>query len=756
MEFSEWYTQHHGYPPFPWQERLARDMAEGKTPDTISIPTACGKTAIIAIWQWAHECNLAMPTRLIYVVDRRLLVDSITEYATQLGCNVVTLRGGMTHDNSWLMAPNTPTVIISTVDQAGSRLLFRGYGVSNRVAPIHAALVGVDALIILDEAHISTPFLSTLREIKELRVATTKPWQIVAMTATPTPDSQELSFSLDTEDYKNLELKKRLCASKKAKLVKCTSDSFITKLVEEAQQKELDGIVGVLCNSAKQARRVFERLKGNKILLTGRIRPADRDALLEEHLGRIRCNSQQPRPNALFVVATQTIEIGADIDFDVLITQLAPIDALRQRFGRLNRLGLRGESEAVIIYVELKGHEACPIYGKSTLKKTWNWLKAAQTGKGKDKYVDFGINAFDKTLTHTPPPLRIGVATRPLTELDIRHLRQTEPIVPMDITPWLHGEQQSQIAVSIVWRSDLLEADQDKAIWPQIVAAAPPVIYEEMPCPIYEVREWLGERKAVVNNQLVGGRQLQPGDTLIVPSSYGGYDKWGWAPNRDETVSDIGNQYGKHVRLIGADETTDIMEALEALEIAYRNPVATPYPMGLVIQEANQRIKSKAVLLDAHLQGCRDTAIQLTSNEDVIAAAAQHDLGKQELRFQVLLGAKEIPLAKSSHRSPHAAKLARAWSGLPKGWRHENASLLYLPQDTSDLVKYLVATHHGFNRSILTLGGDPELWQQLGGHRWGNMSEALNQEFGAWGLAYLEALVRLADWLQSQQEQANV
>ena len=110
------------------------------------------------------------------------------------------LRGGVPLEHDWARTPTQPTILCSTVDQVGSRLLFRGYGVSNRMQPVHAGLLGEDSLILLDEAHLSEPFLQTLQAVHEIGGANVTP---VVLTATPGA-CYERPFQLGLADHRPL------------------------------------------------------------------------------------------------------------------------------------------------------------------------------------------------------------------------------------------------------------------------------------------------------------------------------------------------------------------------------------------------------------------------------------------------------------------------------------------------------------------------------------------------------------------------
>ncbi len=258
-DFGAFFREVHGYPPFPWQKRLLAKLIErsGKWFDTLDLPTGSGKTATIdiALFHLALQADLGperrAPVRIAFVVDRRLVVDDAHERARKLETALVApvgdvtahvaerlkvlagdgppfiarrLRGGIPREDDWARTPSQPTVLCSTVDQVGSRLLFRGYGVSDSMRPVHAGLIGSDCLILLDEAHLAEPFRQTLGWVERYRGEKWRkekgsgPWGFARLSATPGERPEDV-FSLDDDDRANPILRRRLEAEKPVLLV---------------------------------------------------------------------------------------------------------------------------------------------------------------------------------------------------------------------------------------------------------------------------------------------------------------------------------------------------------------------------------------------------------------------------------------------------------------------------------------------------------------------------------------------------------
>ncbi|MDD3050291.1 MAG: CRISPR-associated helicase Cas3' [Candidatus Cloacimonetes bacterium] len=109
---------------------------------------------------------------------------------------------------------------------------------------------------------------------------------------------------------------------------------------------------------------IKERFPNDKIcLIHGRFTAKD----------RIKNEELAFEENTKFLIGTQAIEVSLDIDYDMMITDPAPLDALLQRFGRVNRKGEKGHSP---IYVcdESSGSDR-KIYPKEVVAKTIQELK---------------------------------------------------------------------------------------------------------------------------------------------------------------------------------------------------------------------------------------------------------------------------------------------------------------------------------------------------------------------------------------------
>jgi CRISPR-associated endonuclease/helicase Cas3 len=206
--------------PLRWQKRLFQEhFVKNEIPPVIDLPTGLGKTMVIAIWLIARGRNAALPRRLIYVVDRRTVVDQATDLAELLQRNVPsslaslsnlaisTLRGQLADNREWSRDLSRPAIVIGTVDLIGSALLFSGYRSSYKRRPMEAGLLGQDSLLVLDEAHLSKPFEDLVKSIERdgpfQKDREGKPhgapMKVVRMSATSGNAKEEHVFRLDTD-----------------------------------------------------------------------------------------------------------------------------------------------------------------------------------------------------------------------------------------------------------------------------------------------------------------------------------------------------------------------------------------------------------------------------------------------------------------------------------------------------------------------------------------------------------------------------
>ncbi len=548
-DFSVFFHSLWGYAPFPWQVRLANALTHRAWPSWITLPTGTGKTSAIdiAVYHLATQATLSpqertAPVRIVFAVNRRIVVDEAFERAKKIADRLKSaisdstsplqpfalalvtlseshdgvpleaypLRGATFTDHSWARTPTQPVVIATTLDQLGSRMLFRGYGVSEFARSIHAGLLANDALLILDEAHTSKAFSDTLASIEVLRGNAIEPlrspFKTVQLTATPPVDASDL-FTLGDQDLANPVIHARLNSHKPTELVR------VADAVKSHRHEKLADAIGAKAVSmlGLQTRRILivvnrvatatllhknlSKLKANGKhcadveLLTGRLRPLDRDALIKRIVSRHELQSGNPSPEVLplILIATQCIEVGADFDFDALLTELAPLDSLRQRFGRLNRYGRNIDALAAIFAPEeaLDVVKSDPLY-LDCLPKVWAWLESLQSP------LPFGISELEPFL---PMEDRLSCLLSPSAEAPVllpSHLDllcQTSPVPHLTPDPsvYIHGQGRDFPEVTVVLRADL----DDEAVALDVLRSTPPVGAEGATIPLHLARAWI-------------------------------------------------------------------------------------------------------------------------------------------------------------------------------------------------------------------------------------------------------------------------
>lgn len=116
-------------------------------------------------------------------------------------------------------------------------------------------------------------------------------------------------------------------------------------------------------------------------LLHSRFTRRDRTRIEQALTSRYRTGLRPADRRPGLVVATQVVEVSLDVDFDVLVTSAAPLDALIQRFGRVNRTGARPPADVIICPAQPRTRRgngtdlfADGVYDYPPTEATWSML----------------------------------------------------------------------------------------------------------------------------------------------------------------------------------------------------------------------------------------------------------------------------------------------------------------------------------------------------------------------------------------------
>jgi len=758
--------------PYGFQARIARDGL----PSVVEAPTGTGKTGIILAWLWRrlHADPGATPRRLVYALPSRSLTEhvagEVAQWLANLGlADLVALHvpAGVSAQSQrrWRLDMHKPAIVIGPADTLVSKALNRGYGLGTASYPIDFALATNGAHWVIDESQLCREPVTTLRQLAAFanECRTAEPFGLTCMSAAmpggllETVDNPVRGTVVGIlPGERTGELAVRLGAERTIRRLAAGLGDY-QAIAAAARRRHRPGTLTlVVLNTLGAAQAVYRALRGGPVectLLHSRFRALERAGLMAA--------VTDPQDDRI-VVATQVAEAGIDLSAAVLITEAAPWSSLVQRAGRCNRTGLVPDAELWWV----------PPPGPHPYRQAD--IDASSTGLSRlDGRAVTGEDLLggDAAVAGTQVPV--------LRRSDLAALFDTSPDpsgADIDISPYVRDgdEPDAQLAWA-TWTAD------SAAGAPPAEARAPGADFRcrvsprqvsdlARGVPVWRMDQVLGQW-----TQMTSQAAARPGEVLLVRADDGGYDPvTGFDPAASGPVP-----------------------GSPAID-----PVAGPSGLAgdggwvRLEQHSEDTRDQAAALLSVTAPGLPDGAAR-----SVEAAAYLHDVGKAHTIWQDAL----CSLAPEGQRDEIAAGRPWAKSGIDAplrfeggvAFRHELASLLILDgplrgllADVPDpaLARYLVLAHHGKLRvrvrdpgdgavppageaatgmllglrqgavtDVPPLLGQPatmltvdlEPFRPGGGRPWSQTALGLRDRYGPFVLAYLETIVRIADWRAS-------
>ncbi len=728
--------------------------------------------------------------------------------------SVHVLVGGAEDVKTWAEHPEEDMILIGTQDMLLSRALMRGYGMSRYLWPVHFAMLHNDAMWVFDEVQLMGPGLITGVQLEAFRreLACARNSRSLWVSATLNrawmktvdfdPDALAL-LQLSEEEKSTATVSARrdsikplaACSASLRADSKAALTSYFQELATQvlAAQRQRPGTTTLaILNTVARAQGLFDEItkhlspppsKKRKdaandspslsdapelVLVHSRFRAQERKALNDK-----LATLPDPAGPGRIIVATQAVEAGVDLSSRVLFTELAPFASMVQRFGRCNRYGEYNDSTDAQVY----------------------WIDITDSKPYEPSELDEAKRLLEPLSSASPaalPAIETAAPMYPvLRRKDFLDLFSTEADLSgfdIDIAQYIRDADDADVL--LFWRAwsdvDGTAKNQPSANADELcragLGAANELLKRLKAGDVYQwdtlAREW-----AMVPH--LGKPRLRPGMILMVHAAAGGYtEQRGLSPESSKAVEPL--------KSAGTDSLT-----AEAMDDDRRS---------LLAQEVSLTRHLKDVGNEAE---CLCESLNVPDAAAVIRAARWHDVGKAHQAFQTMLrDAHQQGLqqdlgdglwAKSGGNYRGRVNYQVAGEDKPrKHFRHELASALaWLAQHDdepdADLIAYLIAAHHGKVRlSLRALPNETEpsdsrlfargVWDgdvlpafhlsddetlpeiplhldimQLGegrmGPSWTTRTQRLLKRYGPFRLAWLESLVRIADWRASRAEQ---
>lgn len=623
-------------------------------------------------------------------------------------------------------------------------------------------------------------------------------------------------LSLTGADHENGEIDERWSAQKPLDRAKGAIGQ-ITDLCEEivAAHDKSRGRTIVVVNTVKRACDLLSEIKKkwigatdeNLILIHSRFRPPDRAAQIRKLMSETP--PEQLPPEGMIVVSTQVIEAGVDVSATTLITELAPWASLVQRFGRCNRRGKQND-RASVHWINLPDKDA----DAEKVRFPYELTDLRAAAEELENLKDVGLASLDVHKRDLSDEKQEALFPHQHTHI----IRTKDLIDFFDTTPDLAGNdidvdryvrEVEETDMRLFWRD---YGDPAKGNTPNTVSLGTngnsatriepaPVRDELCPAPIGDFKMFAGKHRGRVWRwnftekawEQADADAVVPGQVCLVHRSAGGYDAdRGWTGDSKHQPSlDFAPKQAQDAGVEGYDDDhesqTGVWQSIAEHTEDVRRELST------VLEQLPMDQKEA--------DGLRN-------------AARWHDWGKAHNIFQDAVRSDNRPDSRADSRLIAKAPTGFWQRYERKHFRHELASALAVLQrpheslhalsdEDLDLVAYLIAAHHGkvrlsirsmpnetrppsdnglprrFARGVwdgdelpsVDLGGSvvaPAVTLSLepmeiglceekpfvGQQSWLERALRLRDTLGPFRLAYLEALLRAADWRASVQAAA--